>query len=890
MADPRADSPRTDGIGDLPARSWEADVVLADGGTVHVRPIEPSDAQRYRSFHSGLSSDSLYYRYFSPKPRLTEAEVVRFTTVDMTDRVALVALLGDEIVADARYDRWLGKDEAEVAFMVADEHQGRGLSTLLLEHLAAIARLNGIARFTAEVLADNRAMLAVFARAGWPMTRALDSGIVDVVFDIVPTPDYLNTVERREQRAESRSIARLLRPKSVAVVGASDQHGSVGWALMQNLMGSGFAGPVYAVNPAHEQVANMRCHPSLLAVPDDVALAIVAVPPNQVEPVLDDAIAKHVRGLVIVTADLPEAAEGDVPTIRRLVSRARGNGLRIIGPASMGVLTTGPESPLRAVLSPTRVAPGRVSISLQSGPLGTGILELASRLGIGLASFVSLGERADVTGNDLLQYWEDDPATRVVLLYTESFGNPRKFARIARRVARHKPIVAVRAGASSDPTTAALYEQAGVIRVRTVRELFDTARVLDGPPLPRGSRVMVVANAASPAILALDAARVEGLVPAQLGVDTAADVLEPLPDRASVDGGVLQLTHRARPADYGHAVRALLAAGEVDALVVVFAPPLPDLAISPVDALLEMEPELTKPVIAVMLGLDDGPLAIGSRIPVFAFPEPAVAALGRVARHVANQQAVPPGEPRRPDGIDADAARAVFEQALDARPVGTLLPLAAAEVLLRAYGVSVSPGRAVTSLVTAVAAADELGYPVALKVAAVARRGRSERAGVAMDLHDSAEVERAWRGISAELGPAALVEAVVQAMAPPGVELRVAIDSHRSLGPVLTFGLGGIFADAIGDRVPRLVPFPAGEAAAMVAASRAAEAVSDDERTLSGVIDLLERVACLAADHDELETLVINPALASPEGAWVVDSMIRVRPAPARADPVRSMA
>jgi len=873
-----------------PDGQWEADVVLSDGGTVHVRPIRPSDAVAYRAFHDGLSSQSLYFRYFSPKPRLTDAEVARFTTVDMADRVALVALLGDELIADARYDRWAGKDEAEVAFTVADEHQGRGLSTILLEHLAAIARTHGIARFTAEVLGENRAMLSVFARAGWPVSRAFDSGVVDVVFDIVPTPDYLNTVDRREQRAESRSIARLLNPRSVAVVGASDQPASVGRVLMQNLLRGGFAGPVYAVNPAHQRVANMPCYPTLSAVPDDVGLAVVAVPPDQLEPVLDDAIAKHVRGLLIVTGDLPAATGDEVPLVRRLVARARGNGIRIIGPASMGVLTTGPDSSLRALLAPTRVRPGGVSISLQSGPLGTGLLEMATRLGVGLATFVSLGDKSDVSGNDFLQYWEDDPATSVVLIYTESFGNPRKFARIARRLSRRKPIVAVRAGGSDDLTTEALYEQAGVIRVPTVRQLFDTARVLIGPPLPRGNRVMVVSNAVSPAILALDTARVEGLAPAELGVDLAEEVLAPLPAGASLEGGALQLTHRAMPADYAHAVRALLAADAVDALLVIFAPPLPDLTALPAHALLELEPELTKPLVTVMVGLDDGPLAKGSRIPVFAFPEPAMGALGRIARHVAGQRRSPVGEPHRPEGIDVDAALGVIDEALRARPEGTMLPLRAAEALLRSYGISVSAGRAVTSEDAAVAAAnEELGYPVALKANGIVRRGRSERAGVALDLHDGAEVRRAWNGIAEELGAAAMVEAVVQSMAPPGAELRVAIEPHPLLGPVLTFGLGGVLADAIDDRVPRLVPFGAGEAAAVVAASRAGRALDGDPRVTDAVIDLLERVSWLAEDHPEVDRLVINPALASGEGTWVVDVTAHVHPAPRHTDPVRRL-
>jgi acyl-CoA synthetase (NDP forming) len=562
--------------------------------------------------------------------------------------------------------------------------------------------------------------------------------------------------------------------------------------------------------------------------------------------------------------------------------------MRIVGPASMGFLTTAPDYPVRAVLAPTRVAPGGVSISLQSGPLGTGILELAARLRVGMASFVSLGDKADVSGNDLLQFWEDDPATKVVLIYTESFGNPRKFSRIARRVSQRKPIVAVRAGGSLDPITEALYEQAGVIRVRTVRELFDTARVLDGPPLPRGNRVMVVSNAVSPAILALDAARVEGLAAAELGVDVAEELLAPLPAGSTLEAGVLQLTYRAMPVDYGHAVRALLAADEVDALVVIFAPPLPDLAALPAAALLELEATLAKPVVTVMVGLDDGPLAEGSHIPVFAFPEPAVAALGRVARHVGRHRSSPIDEPRRPDGLDVAAAREIVEHALAVRPEGTALPLSTAEALLRSYGVSVSAGHTVTSTSAAADAAEALGYPVALKAAGIVRRGRSERAGVALDLHDAAEVRRAWVGMAEEMGAAAMVEVVVQTMAPPGVELRVAVESHHALGPVVTFGLGGVLADAIDDRVPRLVPFATGDAAAIIAASRASRAMAD-EATRDAVAELVERVACLADDLPELDTLLINPALASREGAWVVDVTAHVRPAPEPADAVRRL-
>ena len=663
----------------------------------------------------------------------------------------------------------------------------------------------------------------------------------------------------------------------------------MGQVLVRSLLRSGFPGPIYAVNPAHERVAGLPCYPRLTDVPGDVALAIVAVPPDQIAPVLEDAIAKHVRGLVMVTGAASLAGPDGAAPVHDLVARARGNGIRVIGPASMGVVSTAPDLPLRAVLSPTRITRGGVSISLQSGPLGTGILELAARLGVGLASFVSLGEKADVSGNDLLQYWEDDPATRVVLVYTESFGNPRKFARIARRVAQRKPIVAVRAGGMADLTTEALYEQAGVIRVRTVRELLDTARALEGLPLPAGGRLMIVANAVSPAILALDAAKVEGLVPARLGVDLARDLLEPLPEGSTLDDGVVQLTYRAMPADFGHAVETVLAADEVDAILVIFAPPLPDASTVPIDVLRELEERLHKPLVAVMVGLDDGPLAPGSRIPVFSFPEPAVGVLGRIARHVNLHRNAPPAEIHRPAGVDADRAHAVLAHALELRPEGTLLPLAAAEELLAAYGIRVAPGRAVTSLDAAVAAADEIGYPVALKAAGIVRRGRSELAGVALDLHDSTEVRRAWAGIEGELGANAMAEAIVQCMAPPGVELRVSVAPHPTLGPVVTFGLGGVYADAIGDEVPRLVPFLVGEAAETVKASRAARALVDDEARRSAE-DLLERVASLADAHPEIDRLVINPLLASSGGSWVTDVTVHVRPATAHADtPVRRL-
>ena len=531
---------------------WEGDVVLSDGGTVHVRPVRPSDADALVAMHARLSPESIYFRFFSPKPRLTDKEIERFTTVDFYDRVALVAMLGDDMVAVARFDRWQQEDEAEVAFTVDDAHHGRGIATVMLEHLAAIAREVGLKRFTAEVLPDNRPMLGVFRAAGFEVSTRFSSGIIDVAFDLDPTVHFIESVELREQRAESRSIARLVKPRSVAVIGASDRPGSVGRAVFRALLGGGFDGPVYPVNPTTPHVASVPAFAAVTDIVDDVHLAVITVPAAEVAEVVRQCAAKRVRGVVVIATGFADAGPDGAAAERELVEFARGHGMRLIGPASMGIISTGPTSTMLASFAQAHVRRGRVAMSLQSGPLGIGLLELADRLQLGISSFVSLGNRADVSANDFLNYWDDDLDTGVVLLYTESFGNPRKFGRIARRVSRRKPIVAVKSGRGQpdDVAADALYLQAGVIRVDSVRELFDVGRVLDGQPLPAGRQAAVVANAYSPAILALDALRAAGLEPAALAPATCAAITALAPPEATV-GSAVDLTYRAGPELYG---------------------------------------------------------------------------------------------------------------------------------------------------------------------------------------------------------------------------------------------------------------------------------------------------------------------------------------------------
>ena len=434
----------------------DASVVLADGETVLVRALRPADAPALAAFHLRQSPESNYRRFFSAKPVLTPTELRHFTDVDMVGRAALCVERHGEFIAWASYERWPGRDDADTAFMVDEAHQGKGIATLLLEHLAAIATSNGIERFTAEVLAENRAMLSVFARAGWPLQRTYESGVIEVDFPIASTHEYLDSLAEREHRADSRAMARLLLPRSIAVVGASDRPNTVGSVLWRNITRTANV-PVHAVNPNRTTIRRVDrdgvarsdpAWPTVAAVPDDVWLAVVAVPAAALDTTLDDCIAAHVRGAVIVTA--VDGDESPTVDVDRLVARARRNGVRIIGPSSMGVVTSHHEIGLDAALVPVELSPGSIAIVMQSGSLGASLLGLAQRLEMGLSWFVSLGDRSDVSGNDLLQFWDDDDSTNVIAMYNETLGNSHRFARIARRVSLRRPIVAVRAGRGGD--------------------------------------------------------------------------------------------------------------------------------------------------------------------------------------------------------------------------------------------------------------------------------------------------------------------------------------------------------------------------------------------------------------------------------------------------------
>ena len=681
-------------LGEPPAH-WEADVIAADGATVHLRPIRPGDGEALIAFHAALSTRTRYLRYFSAYPRIPDRDLVRFTHVDQVDRVALLVLLGDRIIAVGRYERTPGADEAEVAFVVADDHQGRGIGSVLLEHLAAAGRERGVKRFVAVVLAENAAMMRVFRQAGYETKRHLEYGEVTLEFPIDATAVTDQVMREREQRAEAHSIRRLLYPRSVAVVGASNDPGKVGHAVFANLLRGNFDGTLYPINPEARHVGGVPALRSVLDVPDPLDLVVVAVPAPAVVEIVQDCASRGVRGLVILSGGFGERGDADERSAgralqRSVVAAARANGMRVVGPNCLGIINTDVTVSVNASLAPFPPLVGRAGFFAQSGALGVAVLGEAARRGIGVSTFVSAGSRADVSGNDLLQYWESDEHTDVVLMYLESFGNPRKFARLARRVGRTKPIVAVNSAAGTavaglqttstplpDDTARALFERSGVIRVDTVGDLFDVALLLTSQPLPAGGNVAVVGNSTALAVLVRNACAAEGLSLVSI-VDVGVD---------------------ATPDEYGTALRDVVADDGVDAVVAVFVPPLqPHSGDEVASAVREVADGCSKPIVSTFLGFEGVPesLAAGGpsspapgSVPSYASPERAVRALARAQRYSAWRQRPRSTVPELAD-VDLAAAHELVDGVLAADPDGRALTADEAGRLLGCVGIIVS--------------------------------------------------------------------------------------------------------------------------------------------------------------------------------------------------------
>ncbi|WP_020577602.1 bifunctional GNAT family N-acetyltransferase/acetate--CoA ligase family protein [Actinopolymorpha alba] len=868
---------------------WEADVVLRDGGTAVLRPIRPDDAERLVAFYSRVSDESKYYRFFAPYPRLSEQDVRRFTQVDHRDRVAFILTVGDEMIAVGRYDR-TGPREAEAAFLVQDADQGRGVGSVLLEHLAQAARENGIEKFRAEVLPDNLRMAGVFKEAGYQVAGVVEDGVLEFELEIEPTAMSLEVMAAREHRAEARSVERLLTPSSVAVVGASRSKDKVGQALVRNLVLGGFTGPVYAVNPTARAVAGVPAYASVLDIPGEIDLAVVAVPADSVRDVVVACAAKGVNGLIVVSSGFAETGREGRDRQRQLARLARAHGLRVIGPSALGVINTRPEISLNASLARVVPARGRVGFFCQSGELGSVILETVAQRGLGLSTFVSAGNRADVSGNDLMQYWGEDPATEVILLYLESIGNPRKFSRVARRLALTKPVVAVRSGRftqgvplghtvhrTSVPQAAvdAMFRQAGVILVDTLEEMLDVAQVLAYQPLPAGSDVAIVGNSDSLGMLAADAVAEAGLTvvrqPAALRPDATAD-------------------------DFERALTDVVADESVDSVIAVYVSPVDVDGADVAARIARVAGESAKPIVVTFLGshgvpeplrrYDEQGVAVRGSVPSYASPQAGVRALAKVTAY-AEWRARPHGRIPVLEDVGDDRARAIVNAVLTEHPEGTDVEGERLDELLGCYGINLLPAYPVDSAAEAVATAERLGWNVVLKATAPHHRQRPDLADVWRNIDTEAEMRDAWATMSDTIGDAAQAGFVVQKMAAPGVPVVVGCAEDEMFGPIVSFGVAGVATDLLGDLSYRIPPLTDVDAAEMVREVRAAPLLfghrGGEHAEVAALEDLLHRVARLAYDIPEVLSAELVPVLAGPTGVTVLGARVQVVPVEPRA-------
>jgi acyl-CoA synthetase (NDP forming)/GNAT superfamily N-acetyltransferase len=881
------------------ATGWDA--LLADGSPVRIRPVTPADAPALRALHDAASDRSIYLRYFSLNRLAGEQYVEHLLGAGhRLDQLGLVAEEHGAAIGMASCERLPGTADAEVAFLVADRSQRRGVGTLLLEHLAALARHHGVRRFVAETLTDNALMLRVIADAGFAVDRVTERDVVLLTIPLAATPQVQQAVDARERSADVRSLRHVLAPRSVAVVGASERPGSVGGALLRSVLAGGFRGPVHPVNRHHDRVFGVRAYPSVSALPEPVDLAVIAVPTRDVAGVVADCGRRGVLAAVVVTAGFGELGPDGARAERELLRLARSLGVRLVGPNCLGVACTDPDVQLNATFSARPPAPGPIGVASQSGALGIALLDETARRGLGVSGFVSLGNKLDVSGNDLLLYWEDDPRTRVVALYLESFGNPRKFLRHASRVAAGKPVIALKAGrtaagsragtshtaaaATPDVTVSALLRQAGVIHVRTTAELLDVADLLGVQPVPAGRRLGVIGNSGGPGILAADAAADCGLDVPELSAATQAELRKAAPGLASA-GNPIDLGAAAGPDVFDRTLRVLLASGEVDSTVVIYAAPLvsePRAVATAVRAAAATAPECT--VAVTLLGTDgDGALTTPDvplpPLPGYRFPESAVRAVGHAAQHGAWLRR-PAGTVVRPAGVDVGAARTVAVDALAAHPDGGWLTAGEAARLVAGVGIPLCPAVPAQSADEAVAAAQRLGYPVALKTAAAIAH-KTELGGVRVGLRNGGEVRAAYAGVASAGGEAA-AGAIVQPVVRPGVELLVGINRAEPYPPVVLIGLGGTATELLDDKAVRLAPLTDLDAREAIRELRTAPLLTGHRGSpaadVAAVEDLLLRVSALADEVPELAELDLNPVIARPDGVVAVDVKARLAP------------
>ncbi|WP_037771054.1 bifunctional acetate--CoA ligase family protein/GNAT family N-acetyltransferase [Streptomyces sclerotialus] len=883
--------------------------LLTDGTTASIRTVRPDDRERVLEMYRRMSADNLRRRFFAASLRSAEQAAERICTLSSPTDQALLALVGDKVIGVAEYHRIDSPDRpqlAEIGLTVADDWHEHGVGTLLLEHLAHTARAAGVTAFTAESLADNHLMLKVVADLGLRTTRRFEQGEVHSTIELQEDEQYLMAVDSRGRTADVASLRPLLRPRSVAVIGAGRKETSVGRAVLTNLRRNGFNGALYAVNPRAASIADVQCFPTVAMLPEAPELAVLAVPAQALPDVAEQCGARGVRALVVVGAGLrDEEATG-------LLAACRRHGMRLVGPNCLGLADTDPAVRLNATFAATAPRPGTAGVAVQSGGVGIALLGALSRLGIGISSFVSLGDKYDVSGNDMLQWWECDGRTDLAVLHLESFGNPRAFSRTARRLARRMPVLTVDAGrseagrraaashtaalATPTMTRRALFRQAGIIPTTGLGELVETAALLHTQPLPAGPRVAIVSNAGGAAVLAADACAEAGLTIPELPAALAADLSAALPAGARVANPV-DTTPAVTSAAFAQCLDRLARHGAVDAVLAVLVPTALAAASGddPVEALIRPAGARNRPVLAALLDQAEPvrllPAPEGRPVPAYAEPAAAARALGHAVEY-ARWRAEPLGSIPSLDRTDAPTAALLVDDFLQHTPEGGWADPRLCGALLDAYGIPQQPWAWANSPDAAAAAAERLGLPTALKAHWPGIVHKSEVGAVRLDLRSPEAVRAAYRDFADRFGEL-MTGTVVQPMAERGVELVAGVTHDDVFGPLVLFGLGGTATEVLADHAARLAPLTDQDVHALITTPRCSPLLfgqhGDGPVDLEGLEQLLHRLSRMACDLPQLAEADLNPVLAGPGAVTALDVRIRLTPRAAEAPYLRRL-
>jgi acetyl coenzyme A synthetase (ADP forming)-like protein len=889
---------------------YEAEVLLKDGSRILLRPIKREDAGRWLTFFQRLNKEQTQYLHFH---RLTERidpeDAQRFCTVDYYNTFAFIAEVmkeqGKDIVAMGRYYRLPSKHSARVTLAVADAYRGKGIGTRLIEWLSKVARENDITVFEGDVFSEDERIMKILRDYGFRLISEPRDGVYHVTIPLTYSQRVARREAERERISTIQSIRRILCPRSVAVIGASRQPGSVGQIVFKSIIEHGFAGVVHPVNPNADQVASVKAYPSVLDIPGEIDLAVIVVPAQFVPRVADECGQKGVRAIIVLSDGFKERGAEGAAREDQLRDIALGHGMRLVGPNCMGVINTDPAVSLNATFSGIHPPRGNIAFLSQSGTMGQVILEYASELNVGLASFVSVGNRADISPNDLLQYWEQDPAVKVILLYLESFGNPRKFGQIAKRVAARKPVVVVKGGmttvgsratqshtgslATSAVAAEALFHQTGLIRVNTIQELLGVAAIFSNQPLPRGKRLAIVTNGGGAGVVAADASEQHGLILPEFTPQTTARLKEVIKRDIRINNP-LDMTGSVSAEEFENALRVIAEAEEIDTALAIFVPALVvkiEMAQEVIRKVIPAFRRNKKLLLASFMGKAGRNVRLGegeNYVPCYAFPENAVSALARAVERSEFLQK-PRGTLPRLTGIRAARAREIIDTAMG-RSVQRPLWLSPAEIadLLACYGLRYAETKSASTAEEAAARAKQIGFPVVVKLDSATITHKTDVGGVVLDVRSEKEVIDAFNSIKAKLAATGrekeMAGVTVQRMVKSGIEVIAGVTQDPSFGPLIMFGFGGVYTELLKDVAVRLAPLTNLDAKELIYSIRMAKLFQGFRDTppsdTEALQDMLLRLSALVEDIPQIAELDFNPVKVMPfgEGYWIVDARI----------------